>query len=395
MYIMKNVLPTMIIIFLLLVSFTSSSLLAQSVGRKIPITGNVQQLSKFFNALNETKSKKIRIAHYGDSIVWGDVISCDLRENFQKRYGGQGAGFQSIATDDIKVKETTKHTFSDNWEWASLFTRNPKNYTLGMAGTVAKTNSSGWTQYIGSNKYSTKSFRTVRLFYNNATNNCKVNYSLNNGGQTTIKLEPGANVKESVINSGSDVNNIKLNFESCGGTNFFGVSLESGNGIYVDNFPIRGNSGISIADIPKNIFQDFNKLLNYKLIILNFGLNIASPEQTNYTWYRTKMVKVINYLKETFPDCSILMVSVGDKAIKKGTRFLTDPSITQVLKEQKDIADQSGVAFWNLFDAMGGENSMVEWANQNLCHKDYSHFTEKGGKLVADMIVEALMNAKK
>ncbi|MGE5456770.1 MAG: hypothetical protein ACM3RX_00285 [Methanococcaceae archaeon] len=383
---------TILISFLIFLS--GNLIFPQSIGKKIPITGNTQQLNKFFNSLNESKSKKIRIAHYGDSIIWGDIITSDLREILQKKFGGQGAGFQSIVSDDIKVKMSTIHTFSNEWDWASLFTKNPNNYTLGIAGTVAKSGNNSWIQYAGNSKNpSTKSFKTVRLFYSNA-NNCQINYSFNNGSQQKINLENGSNIKETVINNSSDANIVKLNFSNCGNTNFFGASLENGNGIYVDNFPIRGNSGVSIADLQKNILNDFNKFLNYKLIILNFGMNIASAEQTNYTWYKIKMIKVINYLKETFPDASILLVSVGDKVIKKGTKFVTDPAIFKVLNEQKDIAKESGVAFWNMFEAMGGENSMPDWVNKNLALMDYSHFSEKGGKVIAEMLVEALMNSK-
>ncbi|MCK5457002.1 MAG: hypothetical protein KAI45_07725, partial [Melioribacteraceae bacterium] len=41
------------------------------------LSGNLQQLEKFFSALKETKNKQIRIAHYGDSALEGDLISSD------------------------------------------------------------------------------------------------------------------------------------------------------------------------------------------------------------------------------------------------------------------------------------------------------------------------------
>ena len=367
------------------------------IGKKVPITGDTNQLKKFLNALNESKTKKIRIAHYGDSINWGDIITADLRQNFQSKFGGMGAGFQSICSDDIAVKQTTKHTFNEaDWEWASLFTRNLKNYSLGIAGTVAKSNGNSWVKYEATNfKSSSKSFKTIRLFYNNAKNNCNVSYALNNGAVQNLKLETGINVNESIINSSGNVTSVKLNFSSCSSdVNFFGVSLENGNGVYVDNFPIRGNSGVAIDDIPRNILSDFQKMLNYKLIILNYGLNIASPEQTNYTWYRNKMIKVINNLKQVFPDAAIILVGVSDKAIKKGTKFVTDSSVLMVLNEQKLIAQQTGIAFWNSLEAMGGVNSMNEWVNQNLALKDYSHFSDAGGKILADLLTDAILNVK-
>ena len=367
------------------------------IGKKVPITGDTNQLKKFLNALNESKTKKIRIAHYGDSINWGDIITADLRQNFQSKFGGMGAGFQSICSDDIAVKQTTKHTFNEaDWEWASLFTRNLKNYSLGIAGTVAKSKGNSWVKYEATNfKSSSKSFKTIRLFYNNAKNNCNVSYALNNGAVQNLKLETGINVNESIINSSGNVTSVKLNFSSCSSdVNFFGVSLENGNGVYVDNFPIRGNSGVAIDDIPRNILSDFQKMLNYKLIILNYGLNIASPEQTNYIWYRNKMIKVINNLKQVFPDAAIILVGVSDKAIKKGTKFVTDSSVLMVLNEQKLIAQQTGIAFWNSLEAMGGVNSMNEWVNQNLALKDYSHFSDAGGKILADLLTDAILNVK-
>ncbi|MDR3666690.1 MAG: hypothetical protein P4L35_07605 [Ignavibacteriaceae bacterium] len=366
-------------------------------GKKVPITGDTSQLKKFLNALNESKSKKIRIAHYGDSINWGDIITADLRQNFQSKFGGMGVGFQSICTDDIAVKQTVKHSFNESdWEWASLFTHNLNNYTLGIAGTVAKSKGNSWVKYDATNfKSTTRSFKQIRLFYNNSKNNCNVSYSLNNGAPQSLKLEPGMNVKESDINSSGNITSVKLNFTACSkDVNFFGVSLENGNGVYVDNFPIRGNSGVSLDDLPKNILSDFQKMLNYKLIILNYGLNIASPDQLNYTWYRNKMIKVINNLKQAFPDAAILLVGVSDKAVKKGTKFVTDQSVLLVLDEQKLIAQQTGVAFWNSFEAMGGMNSMNDWVNQNLALKDYSHFSDAGGKILADLLTEAILNVK-
>ena len=367
-----------------------------SVGKKVPITGDVNQMKKFLNALNECKTKKIRIAHFGDSINWGDVITCDIRENFQKKFGGEGAGFQSICSDDIAMKMTTKHTFNDaNWEWASLFTRNLKNLPIGIAGTVAKSNGNSWVKYEATNfKNSSKSFKTIRLFYNNANDNCKATYSLNNGGMQNLKLNPGMDVMESTINAPIDETSVKFQFNGCNDVNFFGCSLETGNGIYVDNFPLKGNTGVSLDDIPKNLLSDFSKKLNYKLIILNYGVNIVSSGQTNYIWYRNKMIKVINNLKQIFPDASFLLVSVGDHVVKKGTRFVTDPSILLVLNEQKTIAQQTGIAFWNCFEAMGGENSMSEWVNQGYGLKDYSHYSDTGGKLVADLLTEAILDVK-
>src|ERR1035437_1286987 len=115
------------------------------------------------------------------------------------------------------MKMTTKHTYNDaNWEWASLFTRNLKNYTLGIAGTVAKSKGNSWVKYEGSNfKNSSKTFKTIRLFYNNANGNCKAAYSLNNEGMQNLKLNPGMEVMESTINAPFDAKSVMFQFNGC------------------------------------------------------------------------------------------------------------------------------------------------------------------------------------
>ncbi|PKL81788.1 MAG: hypothetical protein CVV24_13420, partial [Ignavibacteriae bacterium HGW-Ignavibacteriae-3] len=85
-------------------------------GKKTPVTGNVKQLSYFFDALKNSKSKTVRIAHYGDSAIEGDLITADLRESFQSKFGGNGVGWLGITSQDITFRQTTKHSFSDNWE---------------------------------------------------------------------------------------------------------------------------------------------------------------------------------------------------------------------------------------------------------------------------------------
>jgi lysophospholipase L1-like esterase len=142
------------------------------------------------------------------------------------------------------------------------------------------------------------------------------------------------------------------------------------------------------------VLKDFNKLLNYKLIIINFGINVLSPTYKEYSWYEKKMEKVIQYFKEAFPRTSILLVSVGDKGIKKGSKFITDPQIPMLLEAQKNVAAKTGIAFWDLYQAMGGENSIPQWVNAGppLAYKDYCHLTNEGGEKVADLLSAALMD---
>lgn len=362
-------------------------------GRKSPIAGNKKQLSFFFEALKNAKTKTVRIAHYGDSAIEGDLVTADIRETLQKRFGGTGVGWLGIVSQDITFRMTTKHSFSNNWDAAALYSSNPKNFRLGISGEVSIPKGNSWVQYEATRARSyLNGFTNVKMYYSNAKNS-QLSYSFNGGAAQRVALKSEPGIHELVLTNSARAKSIKLEFPLAQQAEVYGVSLENETGIYVDNLPLRGNSGVDLGSLPVNTLKDFSKYLDYKLIILEFGLNIAGT-RTDYTWYEREMIKVINNFKSAFPKASIILVSVHDKAMKKGSNFVTDPAILQLHEVQKTIAEKADVAFWSLFDAMGGENSMATWvsANPPLAFKDYIHFNEQGAKKVAQLFTEALLD---
>lgn len=363
-------------------------------GRKTPITGNTKQLSYFFDALKNAKSKIVRVAHYGDSAIEGDLITSDIRETLQNKFGGNGVGWLGIVSQDIMFRMTTKHTFSSNWESAALYTNNPKVLPLGISGEVNVPKGNAWVQYQTTTaRYYLRDFSLVRLFYSNAKSS-QIFYSFDGGAKQSATLKPGTDIQELVLKPSGRAKTVKIEFPTADQAYFYGASLENGPGVYVDNLPLRGNTGADLGSLKPEVLKQFAKYLDYKLIILEFGLNIAGTRQSDYSWYEREMVKVINNLKSAFPNTSFLMISVHDKAMKKGSSFVTDPTILTLLQAQKSIAQKANVAIWSLFDAMGGENSMPQWVNANppLAFRDYIHFNDQGAKKVADLLTDALLS---
>ncbi len=359
------------------------------------LTGDVLQMKYFFDALKKTKFEKVRIAHYGDSEIEGDLITANIRQELQQKFGGEGAGFLSITSQDITFRTTTKQSFSDNWKTYSILDGGTGSVQPGISGFVAIPKANSWVKYHATDFLSSvKSFSTVRLFYNDAKPS-KIKYSFDNKGEKSAELQPDSNVHELLLKAPSNVTTVKIFATMPNQAHFFGVSLESGNGIYVDNFPLRGNSGVSLDDISENILKGFAHYLNYKFIILNFGLNMIGYGSNDYGWYEKEMIKVVNHLKNVFPRTSILIIGVGDKSMKRGYRFVTNPNVLKLIKVQKNIAKKTNVAFWNLFKAMGGRNSMNAWVNANppLAFKDYTHVTLQGAQKIAKMLTGAIIDA--
>jgi len=403
-YLSINVFPISRINFLHKASLTFENAIAdnlsyslmQSIGKFTPITGNISQMRQLLEALSNSKNKSVRIAHYGDSLILGDIITDYLREKLQQRFGGLGVGMLNIISDDNRMRVTTIHTYSNDWDYYSFITRNPKQLPLGISGAIAIPKAKSWVKYETNPIYKSSSqFNVVKVYYSNADQNSTIQYSIDNGAFVKQLLEAGSGLKELLIKTKSNSKKFYMEFLSGASPSFYGVSLETeGNGIYVDNFPMRGNSGSSLADIPEDLLVQFNKKLNYDLIIMSYGANVSSPNKGIFTVYENKMVNVIKKFRKAFPNTSFLLVSSSDRTQKVGTRFVTNPDVLLLLEAQKRIVEKTGISFWNLSEMMGGQDSMDDWVNSSppLALKDYAHFTQLGGSRVAGFLFDAIID---
>jgi lysophospholipase L1-like esterase len=72
---------------------------------------------------------------------------------------------------------------------------------------------------------------------------------------------------------------------------------------------------------------------------------------------------------------------------------VTHPNLEGVRDAVKNAALQSGCAFWDMYEAMGGRNSMPSWvfADPSLAVSDFVHFNTRGARLIAEMLYNAIM----
>lgn len=363
--------------------------------RNEKITGNVSQMNHFVNALKRSKTQQVRIAHYGDSGIEGDLVSADLRETLQREFGGGGVGFLPIVTEGINYRQSIGFSYSDSWNTFSINTRNPDRLPVGINGEVFVNNGSAWFEFETNSRFRhSRNFDVVKIYYSDATSGT-ISVIIDGGSKKTERLLPGSGIKELTI-SAKNSKSVRVEVPASTKAYFYGVSLESGNGVYVDNFPFRGNSGVDLEDISINNLQEFNRYLDYDLIIFQFGLNALSARMGNYKRYERKMTQVVEHFKKAFPNTSFVLIGAQDRSVKKGSGFESDPSLAKLIQAQINIARDTKIAFWNLFDAMGGPNSMVDWVESNppLAYKDYIHFNEAGVKKVAELFGDALKELK-
>jgi hypothetical protein len=358
-------------------------------------------LAHFFGSLNEikTKKKKVRIAYFGDSMIEGDLISQDLRNEMQKRFGGSGVGFVPVTSVVAGFRTSVSHQFG-GWKTYTLLDNVPSGHVLGVSGYTfipeitgtadsSETAAGSWVKYSGVKQKNLDRFYQTRVLYGKSSGENYVNIN-----SKRFKLDGTNAVNQIVVDHENGVQSIYAKFQCSSALDVFGFSLQSDSGAFVDNFSFRGNAGLPLAKVPASVYNGTDKCLEYDLIILEYGLNVVSPDVTDFSWYERGMLNVIKHIRSGFPNASILLISVGDKSYRKDGVYQTDPSVPLLVNVQKRLAEQTGCAYWSLYDAMGGSGSMIKWVEGDtvFANKDYTHFNFKGAHKVGKLLFTKLMS---
>ncbi|HEY4799297.1 MAG TPA: hypothetical protein VII99_09510, partial [Bacteroidia bacterium] len=275
----------------------------------------------------------------------------------------------------------------------SLIETSNESHPLGLTGHVFSPSAGSHVTYKAPSYYSQlNSFKSVKLYYGTGNANNTAQLTLDTAKKEVVLSGTDA-VNELVLNENAILHSVKLEFNCSEPQNVFGVSFEDDAGVYVDNYSFRGNSGLALTKIPYSVFRGFNKYLNYDLIVLQYGLNTVGHDQKDYSWYSRGLSTLLDYLKNIFPNSSILLISVGDKSWKSPDGWTTEPDIPILVETQKKAAQTKGIAFWNLYEAMGGKNSMTHWVEGDtlLATPDYAHLNYRGAKRISDQLFRQLM----
>lgn len=366
-------------------------------------------LQFFFEALyTKTYNKKsIRILHYGDSQIEGDRITSYLRSRLQSKFGGGGVGLVHAVPQSSQPYAIMQST-SSNWEKTTLADHDKNLSGVNRYGVLggyslftpdqnifSKSTNEAWIQFkrSGGLNNNSRNFDRVRIFY--GYNSKPFMVELCSDGKTNdAEIIPNTNTISSLSwNISQSTNTFEIKFKGDSSPLVFGISLETISGIEVDNIPIRGSSGVDFTKTDMAFMKDMLKLLNTKLIILQFGVNVVPNVVESYKYYENQLYNQLKAIQQALPDASMIVIGVSDVSKKEGLRFISYPNIEKIRDAQKQAAFRANVPFWDCYKAMGGKNSMVAWENAKppLASKDFIHFTYRGANLIAEMFYAALM----
>jgi len=372
---------------------------------------NPAVLYPFFNELERLKdtTELIRILHYGDSQIEGDRITSYIRNRLQKKFGGSGPGFLPAAqlyNGQLSVYQEN----SDNWHRYTAFGRidtTIKHHRYGVMASFAR-----FSPYLPDGvqpdtitKTAWITFRRSALGYitSRTYDRCRIFYGYNKRPFITEIEKDGEIDDAEMIPPKNDLAVLEWDFNSSPveltikftGTDspdFYGVALDNHKGVAVDNIALRGSSGLVFTRMNRNQLKELYAKLNVKLLILQFGGNVVPYLTSNFDYYGGKFYKQLKRLKSIDPEVPIIVIGVADMSQKVNDHYESYPNIEEIRDVMKDASFKAGCAYWDLYEAMGGHNSMPSWvfAEPSLASPDFVHFNHRGARIVSKMFCNAL-----
>ena len=341
-------------------------------------------LTAFFLALDSAASMPIRVVHYGDSQIEEDRITNILRENWQQQYGGGGVGLiplhQTIPTRSIRqtlfingVLQTTQKGPKRYIVYGPKSMRLMDSDDYGVMGQVALMDTS---LVPGSD--------SVVLHIEPLDKKRKPHHYFNRlrilaDSSLAFNLSPLASLPDSLLPIADSTTRCDIILQGTG--RVYGVSLETDKGVIVDNIPMRGCSGNIFTKIDSTQLSTFYRETNTRLIILQFGGNMIPQTENPSTirgYVRSTMRQQIRYIKACAPQASILLIGPSDMSTNIDGVMTTYPLVPYMDQQFRKMAQEEGIAYWSIYEAMGGYNSMVVWHDKGLAGSDYVHFTRAG-----------------
>lgn len=375
-------------------------------------------LHRFFRKIRNPKDV-IRVLHYGDSQIEGDRISSFLRNRFQKKFGGYGVGL--VSPKPLVKTFSINQSYSDNWLRFPIFgikegdTYHKRYGGLGVYCRYAPNIPDSIRQ--DSLLMATREKETINaeitftksgsaFIKDRQVKNFSIFYA--NGGEHILtEIYDGENLLfAKYLNTNTTLSKMHFRFPNMpksftvkfsgnDSPDFYAMSLDADRGVVVDNIPMRGSSGTYFNKMDLSVLKAFYNNIELGMILLEFGGNVIPFIETeqgvkNYERWFYAQIRSLRRLK---PNVPIIVMGVADMSRKEKENFVSYPYIEPIRDAMKRAAFRAGAGYWDMYEAMGGENSMPQWVDSKpkLATDDYTHYTPRGARMIGNMFFNALM----
>lgn len=358
-------------------------------------------MDAFYAALLRTAQERpgalTRISHFGDSTIAADDITHTLRRRLQTRFGDGGHGFALLAKGTMPYRHRDVVLSGDGWRVFQAIHGALRNGRYGFGG-VSFLSSGGAVTRVATVEQGPVGTSVSRfiLFYLAHPKGGLIEWRLDSDPKQVLSTrEPTAADRTFVIEAPDGPHVLSLRVSGGGEVRAYGVVLErNGPGVVYDSIGMVGARAARLLNADPAHFADQVRLRDPDLIVLQFGGNEAGDRHMNLSWYERNLTEVVRHVRAGKPAASCLLMAPLDQGeVGPRGRVRTIPILHGIVEVQRRVAAAEGCAFFDTFQAMGGEGAMGRWfrASPRLGWGDFRHATPAGYEVIGNVFYKALL----
>jgi lysophospholipase L1-like esterase len=351
-------------------------------------------LKAFYQALWRTEAGQpgavTRILHYGDSPVTADSITADVRSLMQEHFGDAGHGFVLIAKPWAWYGHRGVDVHGSGWHIEAASQSRAHDGFHGLGGVSFQGATGASSHLVLHEDHARMEVKYLRQ---------------PEGGLLAVQADsvpigsvetagPDKQPAFQMFTLPTGTREIDLIVER-GPVRMFGVSFEKdGPGVIYNSLGLNGGQ-------VQMVLRFFEKAqwaaeLQHEqpdLVVVNYGTNESLYADYIERYYPGELREVIRRIKNAVPKASLLVMSPMDRGERNSSgQITTPPTLPRLVEIQRQIAAETGCAFFNTFHAMGGEGTMARWyeSQPRLVSADFMHPLPAGAKKVGVLLDQAL-----
>ena len=340
------------------------------------------------------EGKTYRIMHYGDSQIEMDRITSVLRQKLQELFGGSGPNMipaiQPVSTISVtqNASNLTRYMVYGDAARAS----HNRYGVMSQFGQVRGTGSISFTRTSHSQSFEkAKEISSVSVLLGKNSKSFTAILKCDTLAPDAKMLPACDSVSLITWILPTNVKHGTITFK--GNAEIYAVLLDGEAGVAIDNVALRGCSGTIFTRINENTLRQSFDLLNTRLIIMQFGGNrmpgISSTK--NIPPYIAELEKQIQYMKRVAPKATFLFIGPADMGKSYGGKMGTWKNLPELNDSLRALALRNDMAYWDMFNVMGGEGSMAQWVKHKppMAGPDYVHFTYRGAQEIGSDLAKS------
>lgn len=339
-----------------------------------------------FHSMVLYADKKIDILHLGDSHIQADLFTGQTRKDFQSFMPGLEAS-RGMVTPFLKGGPSSyRLTFSSGWSSENILSGNDIA-NKGLWGTTVYTDSDKQTIFVEVNhknpiKYD---FNTFRVYHSPLKDGQTIKIDERNIGYGMICCQQDGYTEFTLSDY---VSSIHLTIDNKNNQNLYIYGFYFGNDNAGIVYNASGCIGVGANHYIHNagLFVKQLKSLSPAMVIVSLGTNDTYEDKGELS-FESNLTALVSKIREACPNIPVLLVTPPECYWHKKK---INPRMTQTIEIIRKVAKDNDCALFDLYKALGGENSAKKLHAKGLMQADLVHLSAKGYELAGNLLYNAL-----